>query len=225
VPSPRVLSLLVPAVILDTLLRFVGIGLAPALLTHQPLLLIALSPLDRHLVVAATVTSMLPFVVVASTRKMLTCALAYGFGRAYGDEGVTSAQARYPRVGGLLRAIERLVRRAAPIVLFVAPWPIFCAMAGVTRMRPWLFATTATAGQVLWMLLAYRVGHALSPWIGPIMVFVRAHVTSATLGCLVLVVVYAVLHRQQRRRTPSMPAGTRPVQPSETVQAEAKSDG
>lgn len=178
-----------------TLAGAAGVALLPTLLTYSPLLLIALSPLGRHLVLAAPSTAMLPFVVVATLRRLLTCILAYYFGQAYGTSGITWVVTRYPRLTGFVRGLEWLFDRAAPLVVFVAPGPIICAMAGATRMRLWLFVPIAAAGQVVWTSLTYRLGEALSAWIKPIMAFFQEHMISTTVGFVLLMLAYRLLRR------------------------------
>jgi membrane protein DedA with SNARE-associated domain len=219
--------LLLSAAAVLTLGSFIGVGLAPTLLTYHPLLLIALSPLDRHLVVAATVTPMLPFVIVATARRMLMCTLGFGFGRAYGDEGLLFLQARYPSMRRAIATVERLLRRAAPIVLLLAPWPIICAMAGVTRVRLRLFLAMATLGQLMWTSLTYRLGEALRARIAPMLVFLREHVISTTLACLLAVAVYAWLRRGQRSEAlPELGAEVpNPIQTAGLTPPPSSSDG
>ena len=179
-----------------TLAGAAGVALLPTLLTYSPLLLVALSPLGRHLVLAAPSTAMLPFVVVATLRRMLTCILAYYFGQAYGSGGIAWVVTRYPRLTGFVRGLEWLFERAAPLVVFVAPGPIICAMAGATRMRFWLFVPLAAAGEVVWTSLTYRLGEALSAWIKPIMAFFQEHMISTTAGFVLLMLAYRLVSRR-----------------------------
>jgi membrane protein DedA with SNARE-associated domain len=172
-----------------------GVALAPALLTYSPLLLIALAPFGRHLVLAAPVTAFVPFLLVATARRVLTCGLAYMVGRAYGETGIAWVQARYPRAGRLVSALRWLFRRAGPLVLLVAPGPIVCALAGVTRMRVLWFVPIATLGQAFWVTVTYRVGEALQAFILPILAWLEDNMLATTLACAALVVAYRVLRR------------------------------
>jgi membrane protein DedA with SNARE-associated domain len=68
-------------------------------------------------------------------------------------------------------------------------------------MRFWWFLTLAAVGQLVWARLTYRVSVALSEWITPITLFLREHVTSATVVTVAWVAIYAWLKRRERRVT------------------------
>jgi membrane protein DedA with SNARE-associated domain len=176
----------------------VGIALAPALLTHSPLALIALSPLGRHLVLAATVTPIVPFVIVGTLRRMLVATLGYMLGRAYGRGGISWIKERYPKLEPLLRPVEWLFARAAPLILLVAPGPLVCALAGATGMRAWLVLPIATVGQTGWMLINYKLGEAFGEWLAPITEYIRTHMLPMTLACIAIVLVYRWFRRDKQ---------------------------
>jgi membrane protein DedA with SNARE-associated domain len=177
----------------------IGATAVPTLLSYSPLLLVALSPLPRHIVLAAPVTPMLPLVLVATARRLLACTLGYVLGRTFGQDGLRFLERRYPKASGLLRSLERLFERAAPAVLLVAPGPPFCALAGVTKMPLWLFLPVVTAAQVAWISLTYELGEALSAWVLPILAFFREHMLSTTLGFALIVLTYQLIRRRSRR--------------------------
>jgi membrane protein DedA with SNARE-associated domain len=178
--------------------NLVGIAFAPGLLKHAPLVLIALSPLGRHLVLAATVTPMVPFVIVGTTRRLLVAALSYALGRAYGTRGIGWVKARYPQLEPFLRALEWLFARAAPLLLFVAPGPLVCALAGATGMRAWLALPIAAAGQTAWMIVTYRLGEALAVWLAPIVAFIETYMVPLTLASIALALGYYWLRRRRQ---------------------------
>jgi membrane protein DedA with SNARE-associated domain len=176
----------------------VGFALAPALLTYSPLLLIVLAPFGRHLVLAAPVTEFVPFLLVATGRRVITCTLAYLVGRAYGKAGIAWVEGRYPRAARPLLALQWLFRRAGPLVLLVAPGPIVCALSGATRMRWLWFLPIATAGQLFWVGVTYRVGEALQAFILPILEWLQDNMLATTLACVVLAVGFRLLRRGGR---------------------------
>jgi membrane protein DedA with SNARE-associated domain len=178
--------------------NLVGIAFAPGLLKHAPLALIALSPLGRHLVLAATVTAIVPFVAVASARRMLVSALSYMLGRAYGSPGIGWVKTRYPKLEPLLGGVEWLFARAAPLLLFVAPGPLVCALAGATGMRAWLAMPIAAAGQTAWMILTYKLGEALAEWLAPIVAFIETYMVPLTLASIALALGYYWLRRRRQ---------------------------
>lgn len=193
-------SLLLGAAAALGVVGMAGAALAPSLLAHSPLLLVALSPIPRHLVLAATATPIVPFVVIGTVRRMLASVLGYYIGRAYGPDGIAFMHGRYPRFSPMIRVIERWFDRAAPLLLLISPGPILCALAGATGLRLWLVVPIATLGQAIWIAATYKVGDALSEWLVPIVDFIRAHVVSTTLACVVIVIGYRLLTRSGRRR-------------------------
>jgi membrane protein DedA with SNARE-associated domain len=176
-----------------------GAALMPTLIAYSPLLLIAVSPLPRHLVMAAPLVPIVPFVVVATLRRMLTSTVFYGLGHTYGEDGIAWVRKRYPSLNGALDMLQKAFDFAAPLVIFVSPGWLIAALAGATRVPLWLFLPAATAGHAMWATLTYRVGEALSEWLAPILQFVQAHVASTTLASVVLVGGYALWRRRARR--------------------------
>ena len=193
-------SLLLGAAAVLAALALLGRALAPLLLTKSPLLLVALSPITTHLALAATVTPMAPFIVVGVLRRLLAPALAYYIGRAYGPEGIGWMYRRYPRFGRFLRWIERGFDRAAPLLLLLVPEPGLCALAGATGLRVWIALPMVLIGQIIRVALIYHVGDALSEWLMPFMDFLREHMWSATLVCMILAGGYALWRRRGQRR-------------------------
>lgn len=191
---------MIGAAVALSLAGLVGTALAPSLLTYHPLWLIVLSPIDRHMVLAATATALLPFVLVSSVRRTFSCSIAYGFGRSYGPEGTALVQAHYPRTAKLSTRLQRIAQRFSPIVILLAPWPLMCgAVAGAAEIAFWPFFTMTILGQVIWARLTYRVGTALSVWLVPALAFVREHVVATTIACVVLVALYAFARRKRQR--------------------------
>jgi membrane protein DedA with SNARE-associated domain len=176
----------------------IGVAMTPTLLTYSPLLLVALAPLGRHLVLAAPVSALVPFMLVATSRRLVTCVLAYLVGRAYGEAGITWVQTRYPRAGRFVRALRWLFQQAGPLVLLVAPGPIVCALAGAMRMRWRVFLPIALIGQAFWVYVTYRVGEALQAFILPVLAWLKENMLTTTLVCVALVVLYRVLRRNRQ---------------------------
>jgi membrane protein YqaA with SNARE-associated domain len=173
-----------------TLVTSLGVAFAPALLTHAPLSLVAVSPLYRHMVLIAPQVEFWPFLLVALPSRMLGSVLGYVFGASYGEQSIVWMQGRSPRLGRFLRVLERWFRRAAPLLLFAWPGPLFCALAGAGGMSRWLFGVLATLGQALQVLIAYRLGEQLAPWLAPILAFFRDYTLSTTLVCVLAVLLY-----------------------------------
>jgi membrane protein DedA with SNARE-associated domain len=176
-----------------------GLAFSPWLVVNAPLLLIALSPLPRHLLFVAPKLELLPFVVVAVLRSEAWSALWYFTGITYGERGIRWFEGRNVRMGGLVRAGERLFRRASLPLLLVSPNPLFCLLAGAWGVRPALFFPLTVLGQAAWIVITHRVGAAFAELIASMTQWIGSHVAELTLGT-VLFTVGALLLRQLRNR-------------------------
>ncbi|MCA9530605.1 MAG: hypothetical protein KC543_10750 [Myxococcales bacterium] len=177
----------------------IGMALAPTLLVHSPLGLIALSPLGRHLVLVATVTSVVPFVAVAVVRRALGALTSYGMGFIYGERMLHWMKEKAPRYSGLVDKLERGFQRAGPALLFVFPGVTFSALAGIEGMRLRYFVPTLTAGLTVWMTAFYYVGDAFRDRLAPVMTWLSANMIAATVISLAVVLVYEI-HRRTRAK-------------------------
>jgi membrane protein DedA with SNARE-associated domain len=190
---------LMGAAIALTVAGTTGVALAPALLTYSPLLLIALSPLPRHLLLVAPITPLVGFVIVASMRSALAAVIAYGLGASYGDAGVQWARTRYPRLARFINWLERTFLRLGPLALVIAPGPMFSALAGASHMRLSTYLSIQLGAQIGWAIIMHRIGQALSQWIAPILTFFREHVVETTLLCVVALLIYRLVRSRSRK--------------------------
>jgi len=163
----------------------VGAVFGAAILDY-PLLLAAISPVGRHLLIAAATTSMFPFVAVLAVRRMVDSVIVYYLGRAYGDRSIQWLERRFVRFGRIIDWMLRVFRRAPAVAVFVAPTLPTYALAGSIKLRPLVYLSVVLAGQVAWMTGIYFAGDALSEWINPAVDFLRAHVVEVILLCACL---------------------------------------
>lgn len=162
----------------------VGLAFGPWFLTIDPLVLVWMCPVDRHLIVAAAIAPVVPFFVVAVARRSLSAALGYGLGREYGETGVTWVQGRYPRLGRFIDPLSRRVNQSFAYTLLLAPWPsVVGGISGVVRMRAFVFVPIALIGQIGWVAFDCWVGMALGEILTPFVTFIRAHVAGTTAVC------------------------------------------
>jgi membrane protein YqaA with SNARE-associated domain len=131
--------------------------------------------------------------------RLLGSICGYVIGAVYGEQSIVWMQARYPRAGRFVRMLERWFVRAAPLLLFAWPGPLFCALAGAGGMRAWLFFVIATAGQTVQVAVAYVLGEKLSVWLAPIVAFFGNYTLSTTAVCVLLVVLYHWWRRPRPR--------------------------
>lgn len=123
-----------------------GVAFSLYLVNHAPLLLIALSPLGRHLVLVAPSVDPAAFMAVAFVRRMLFYTTTFYLGRALGPAGINWLESRAPRSGRFVRWVEGLFSRASHVVVLVLAGPTVSALAGIAGMRTAVFLALASVG-------------------------------------------------------------------------------
>jgi membrane protein DedA with SNARE-associated domain len=161
-PSSRAsLTLLVVPMVAVTAVAQVGDALAPTLLVEHPLLLVAMIPRTRYLVLTAPLVDVVPFFVVGLVRLVLTDPVFFAFGRRYGDVGIRWIERKSgsPRT---VQTAERWFRKASHPIVAVAPNNLVCVLAGATGMRTAPFLVLNLGGTAVRMALVVWVGDAFS---------------------------------------------------------------
>jgi membrane protein DedA with SNARE-associated domain len=175
----------------------VGAAFSLYLVTHHPLLLIALSPLGRHLLLAAPSVDPVAFVAVGTARRLAFYLACFQLGRALGPLGIPWIEARAARFARLVRWLERLFERAARTVVLVMSGPTVAALAGISGMRTRVFVPLATASLVVRMLIVLFFAEALRSYLEIALAWIEAHWVPGTIVMVALVLVY-----RWRRRAP-----------------------
>ncbi len=136
----------------------VGVASSLYLVGHYPLLLIALSPIWRHLIVVAPMVHPLAFVGVAVGRRMVFGIACFYLGRALGPTALDWLEARAPRAARFYRWLDRVFRRASRLVVFLMPGPGVSALAGSSGMPASVFVPLIALGLTLRMLIVVALG-------------------------------------------------------------------
>lgn len=175
-----------------------GVASSLYLVNNAPLLLIALSPLGRHLVLVAPVVNPYAFLAVAVTRRSASSITWFFLGRATGPVAVQWVEGRSPTFGRAFRWLERLFWRfekGAFVLVFLMPGPALSAIAGDARMHTGVYLPMVIAGLSLRMAIVLWIGDALR---GPIEValgWIREYWLPGT----VVLIVAMALHRHRVR--------------------------
>ncbi len=203
--SDRLRNAVLGALAVLTGASIAGAALSPYLLVKSPLLLVAVSAAAHHVALAAASVEPLPLIVVATLRRTLTGLSAFGLGYVYGPAALGWLSARYPRLAGLARWLERSLARFGAPLLVVLPVPTVALLAGAARRRLPLVIGCLLVGHALWSTLVISLGEGLASWTHLLTAFLRAHLLESTLVCASLVLVAQVgLRLVKRRRAKSL---------------------
>jgi membrane protein DedA with SNARE-associated domain len=172
-----------------------GVAFSLYLVNNWPLLLVALSPLGRHLLLVAPAVDPAAFVLVVVARRMLFYTASFFLGRALGPGGIVWIEARAAAFGRFVRWLEALFARWSYPVVFLASGPTVSALAGISGMRPALFAGLASSGLVLRALLVLGVAASLRPHIEVVLEWIDEHWLPGTIVLVTGVALYRWLRR------------------------------
>lgn len=194
----RRLALLVVPVAVIAVASSVGDAISPTLLVEEPLLLEALVPRNRYLVLVAPQLDFWPFFLVGLVRLALTDPLFYLFGRWYGDAAITWTERRLGAPGSV-RRLERWFRRAAYPIVAIAPNNIVCVLAGAAGMSVVGFLVANLAGTAVRMILIWWIGDVFSEPLLDVIDFVGRYRWILTAISVVVVVASVVRARRKHR--------------------------
>jgi membrane protein DedA with SNARE-associated domain len=164
-PSRRTLTFLVAPIVVLVVIGWVGNAIHPALIDPEsghPLLLIAMEPRFRWMVLVANRVDYVPFIVVSTVRRLLSDPLFYLLGYYYGDAAVDWLKKRFDsESGGIVDTVERLFRKAAPVMVFLYPGIFVCVLAGATGMSPVAFVVLNVTGTAVTGTGTYLLADAI----------------------------------------------------------------
>jgi membrane protein DedA with SNARE-associated domain len=175
----------------------VGAMFMPYLLARKPLLLVALSPLFRHLVLAAPSLNAVSLFAVAVPRHFVVDPFVYLLGRDYGPIAVEWIETNSPGVGKLVRALERLFGKIGPVALLVSPDVVVSTLAGAARVPFPLFVVMNLVGTVATVTVARWFGNALEVQIHAIVVFFQGHLVAVTAASVLMVLAFNAWSRRK----------------------------
>ena len=181
----------------------IGVASSLYLVNHYPLLLLALSPLGRHLWLVAPIVEPLPLVLVIVSRRMLFYIASFYMGRSLGPQGIVWVESRAAWFGRIVRWLERLLERAAYVVVLLMTGPTVSALAGVSGMRVGVFVPLATLGLIARVVLVIVLAEEIRPYIEAILAWIDSYWIPGTVLMVAGVVVYRL---RVRGKLPSVEA-------------------
>lgn len=150
-PSPHTLKLLVAPVIFLVICSNVANVMWPTLQEDHPLLLIALSSINRYLILVSDQLDPLSYYGVGTLRLLVSDPLFFLLGYWYGDRALAWMDQKSPGYGPMLRKAQQWFGKAAWPLVLIAPNNFICLFAGAAGMRiGWFFALniTGTVGRL-----------------------------------------------------------------------------
>ena len=187
--------------------RAVGLALFPVLLVEAPALLLVVSPMLTHLVLAQALLGPVAFFAAGLAGSVLQGAVAYHFGLALGDKARIWLEGRGAATHQATTRLLAGLERAAPLVLLLFAGPPVCALAGVSRVRAWMFYPVMILAQVLWIGACWVFGAALPEQLAEIHAFVKAHVLELSVLAVVWVGGTWLVKRHRRRKAAGLSPG------------------
>ena len=169
----------------------------PRLLNSHPLVLVAMEPRNRYLLLVAEKVDFVPFLLVATVRRLVSDPLFYLLGYLYGDRGVRWIERKMGDDAGLVRALERGFAKAAPVMVFLLPGAIVCVLAGATGMSVPLFLALNVAGTLTVVTLLYRFAEFFDGPLGAVNRFYANNNKTLTILSVVVTILWLL---DQRRR-------------------------
>lgn len=161
-PSPHTLKLLVAPVILLVIASNVANVLWPTLHEDHPLLLIALSSINRYLILVSDQLDAVSYYTVGTLRLLVSDPLFFLLGYWYGDRALAWMDQKSPSYGPMLRTGQRWFGKAAWPLVVIAPNNVICLFAGAAGMRVSLFFALNLAGTLGRLYLIRVAGDAFS---------------------------------------------------------------
>jgi hypothetical protein len=175
-----------------------GVAFSLYLVNHYPLLLVALSPLGRHVVLVAPLADPFALVAVLVGRRMAFYLASFYLGRALGPFGLGWIEARAARFARFVRWMQGLFSRAPHLVVLTMSGPTVSALAGVARMRLGAFVPLAVLSLVVRMMIMLQFASLMRVYIEAILTWVDEYWVPGTLVMVVAVALY-----RWKRRSPT----------------------
>jgi len=180
-----------------TVLSAIGTALSPYLLVEHPLLLVALAPENRHILLAAAQADPVPLILVGTVRRMLSLLTTYGLSGLYGPALLRWSEQRFPRFAAAARWVERLAERGGAPLLVIAPGYTFVTFAGVRGMAFKPFLAAIAVGNLLFIILSVFFGDAVSIWTNVLIDWLKQHLIASTLACILAVLIQQLISRRK----------------------------
>jgi hypothetical protein len=175
-----------------------GTAFSMYLVKHQPLLLIALSPLARHLLLVAHRVDPLAFIALGTLRRFVFYVPFFELSRDLGAPALELLDRRMRGLRPYIGFLQRVFAFAPHVFVLISPGPVMATLAGSGGVRRGAYVPLVLVGLCLrlwiWLVIAEWAREpieALLAWID------RYWVP----GTVLLVTALVLYHWRQRRRS------------------------
>jgi membrane-associated protein len=197
-PDRRTVTLLVVLVAAFWILGTVANALAPTLIADHPLVLVALEPRNRYLLLTAGRVDLVPYVVFATLRRIASDPVYFALGHLYGDRSIRWLEDQTgPRGARFVRFTERGYRRFSKLAVFLFPGLVVCVLAGATGMKVRTFLLLNVIGTVAAVIVLRVFADQLEPVVLPITEWIDDNQTVLTVVSVGLAVGYVAYQRRR----------------------------
>lgn len=179
----------------------VGLASSAYLVNHYPLLLIALSPIGRHLILVVPRVDPVSFLLVGGLRRLAFYMACFQLGRALGPPGVVWLEERYARFARWVKWIERYFAKAPRLVVLFFAGPTISALAGMSGMPASTYVPLAGASLLVRLLLILVFGELLREpieWLLGVIDAYWVQITAVMVGGVLAYQLWRI--RRSRRR-------------------------
>ncbi|MGQ0824248.1 MAG: hypothetical protein ACT4OX_04300 [Actinomycetota bacterium] len=188
-----------------TILGWIGDAFFATLLEDAPLLLLVCSPKLRNLVLVGPETAVVPYVLVAAGRLLISDPLFYLFGKRYGDVAIRWMERQLGPGAAPVLWFERMFRKAGYVMIAVLPNNWICLMAGATGIKWIPFIVVNVAGTIVRISLIRGLSDKFSDaildfndWIGAN----RLWITGITVAIVALTIANSMRRGKHPIETP-----------------------
>jgi len=175
----------------------IGSAFAMYLVSHQPLLLILLSPLARHLVLVAHSVDPVAFVVLATLRRFAFYVPCFELGREFGASAIDMLDRRLRGLRPYIGVIQRVFAAAPHVFVCAFPGPVLGTLAGSAGMRRSAYVPLVLMGLCLRMWFWLEFADWASEPIGVVLDFIDRYWIEGTILLIACIALYQ--WRQWRR--------------------------
>ena len=197
--SSRVrLWLLLGPVIVAVVGSYIGAALHPTLATENPVLLILLNPRNYHLTLVTQELAFATFFAVGFIRLVTLDPLLYLLGLWYGPAGRRWLERQTEASTGILALLDKWFPKVSWFLVFAAPNTYVCLLAGLTRMRPLVFAVLNVTGTIARLLLIWWAAGAIEDQLQAVLDFFSRYQLPVTLAAIAIVAIQVAMSMRKQ---------------------------